>query len=572
MAEKKSGGLHSPIDGRLIAGRYKVVDPEPIGRGGMGLVYRGFDIRTKRSVAIKILHEQFHGMPDVVARFRTETDAVNRVGHEGIVVILDCAQPEETPVFFVMEYLDGKTLAQVLDENGQRGKPLHVQHIRYIGLKLLETLEAVHESGIIHRDLKPENVFILGLLSKRYRVKLLDFGIAKFKEADPKLTQVGTIVGTPLYMSPEQCRGLPVDYRTDLYAIGCILYEMATGRPPFVGDLSEVQQGHLSRLPEAPNDLNGEIPPALNAVIMTALAKEPDNRFRDAETMREALEDAVPEDKMFWRDSRPPSPVNGSRVLATPPRIPTAMEDQPTSERLDSSKTPTRLLADKRPPAGIALAKTMTPADLKRAVDEETAHQFAKNFGVWILKPSSRAAVIAIGSTLLILTIVFVLLAAYPPNTGKRARTADAGVEVSTTAVVVSEKETPPQPSGQPDVIVLPVPVPVPRDDATTDEPNEVVEMDAVETAANAGPPDGYAELLAAAEHARNWRTAVGRLEEATELWPEGPDAWKELGNVFMMHGEIRKAREAFRTCLDLLPPDAFVQRAQVEGRLRGLQ
>ena len=594
MAEKKRGGLHSTVDGRLIAGRYKIVDPEPIGRGGMGLVYRGFDIRTKKDVAIKVLHEQFEGMPEAVARFRKETDVVNRVGHEGIAVILDRAQPDEAPVFIVMEFLDGKTLAQVLDENGQNSKPLHVQHILYIGLKLLETLGAVHESGIIHRDLKPENVFVLGRMDKRYRVKIIDFGIAKFKEADPKLTQVGTIVGTPLYMSPEQCRGLPVDHRTDLYAIGCVLYEMATGRPPFVGDLSEVQQGHICSLPESPTDLNGEIPLALSAVIVKALAKEPDNRFPDAEAMHEALEDAVPEDKLFWRDSRPPSPVNGSVVVVPAPRLlPRAPEQDP------GDATPTRLVPEKAAQVQAAAAaeklgraETITPTDLEQegasALSTKKAHEvfaaavdYLKQAEVWILRPSRRAGVIAVGSAAFV-TIALTILTALLSGNGTASKAADA--RTTPDAAVIAE--APPSPPEIPDALVIRVPVHIPTPpsrDAEADTSEDADEADAgedktrteateAEIATSSTPPTGYTELLAEGTTAferRNYRAAARKFTGATELWSEGADAWRELGDTLLLLGRRSEAKTSLREYLRLAPdaPDASYYRGIVGNK-----
>jgi tRNA A-37 threonylcarbamoyl transferase component Bud32/tetratricopeptide (TPR) repeat protein len=555
----------------------------------MGLVYRGYDIRTKKDVAIKVLHEQFEGMPEVVARFRKETDVVNRVGHEGIAVILDRAQPDEAPVFIVMEFLDGKTLAQVLDENGQNGKPLHVQHVRYIGLKLLETLEAVHESGIIHRDLKPENVFVLGRMDKRYRVKIIDFGIAKFKEADPKLTQVGTVVGTPLYMSPEQCRGLPVDHRTDLYAIGCVLYEMATGRPPFVGDLSEVQQGHICSLPESPTDLNGEIPLALSAVIVRALAKEPANRFPDAEAMHEALDDAVPEDKLFWRDSRPPSPVNGSSAAKLAPRLlPRVPEQDP------GDATPTRLVPEKAAQVeaareALGRAETITPTGLRQeetgALSAKKAREvfdaavdYLKMAEVWILQPSRRAGVIAVGVAVFVIVALTVLTALLSGN-GTASKAADAGTTPD--AAVIAE--APPPPAEAPDVLVIRVPVPMPTpssrdagadtsEDADAGEDKTRTEATEAEVANSSTPPTGYTELLAegtAAFERRNYRAAARKFTGATELWREGPDAWRELGDTLLLLGRRSEAKTALREYLQLAPdaPDAAYYRGIVGNK-----
>ena len=215
---------------------------------------------------------------------------------------------------------------------------------------------------------------------------------------------------------------------------------------------------HLNDFPTAPKMLNPEISPELEMVIFKALAKDAGARFQDAVEFSDALEAAITEDKAFYRDSQRASPVNG---MATPPHVPTSMDSQPTAERPDVSPTPTRLLADKRPPAGIALARTITPADLRqevRVMKVEAAIQFAKNCGVWILAPSRRAMKISIGSAGLVI-IGLILLAALLPNSGKGMKTADAGVDAKT--ATVAPVVEPPQPANHPDVVIRePTPVP----------------------------------------------------------------------------------------------------------------
>jgi len=578
--KRKPTGLYRPADGGLIAGRYKIMDPKPIGQGGMGLVFLGYDVRTKRNVAIKILHEQFENMPEVVARFHRETDAVNRIGHEGIVVIHDRAAPDETPVFIVMEFLDGKTLAQIIDEADHDGKPLHLQHIRYIGLKILEPLAAAHVVGVIHRDLKPENIFVIGPLHRRYRVKLLDFGIAKFKEADPHLTQHGTVVGTPLYMSPEQLQGYPVDHRTDIYAIGCVLFEMATSRPPFVGDLTEVQQGHIHCLPDDPSNRNGEVPPALALVIKTALAKDPDRRFPDVEAMRVALEDAIPEDKMFWRDSRPPSPVSGRAVGPREPRLlPRDVRVGPRtpSDGDDPAPTPTRLISEEA-----AAARSLEVGDIGRAktILTPTNGTTLEGHRGWVNKvPKGARWPLAILLALLVATGLVYLVLPSRSSSKETDTTADASTEAADEATV------------RHDVVYVPVPVFVPTPpshDAEAAAPDEVAEASEADEAdagtpeagADAGedvalteateaevttpptPPADYETHLAlgeAAASAKNWRTAADEFKAATEAWPEGATAWRGLGNARLSLFLREEGEAAIRLYLELAPnaPDA---------------
>lgn len=569
--ERKPTGLYRPSDGLLIAGRYKIEDPEPIGRGGMGLVYRGYDIRMKKPVAIKVLHEQFEGMPEVVARFRKETDAVNRLGHEGIVVILDQAMPDETPVFIVMEFLDGKTLAQALEDKDLGAKMRHLQHIRYLGARLLEIMQVVHERDIIHRDLKPENIFLLGPLNtnRKYPVKIIDFGIAKFREADTKLTQVGTVVGTPTYMSPEQVQGHPVDHRTDLYAIGCVLYEMATGRPPFVGDLAEVQQGHIHTLPDDPSDLNGEIPPALDLVIETALAKDPDKRFPDAVAMREALEDAIPEDKMFWRESRPPSPVNGKTVAARAPRLLPKCGEGPARHVTppdEGDVTPTRLVPDKaaavRAREALGRARTITPERLAKEASPK-----------WWRKIPRGARWSLFGLLVLVIMIALVAIILPSRSDSKVTNTATEARDAVADTTTESTKR---------DVIMIPMPVFVPtpsRDaeaetskdvtdaseaDASTPEADaeDATRSETTDAEAEVAASDGYASHMASGEAAmtaKDWRLAASEFRTAAETRPTEPHAKRRLGDALLRLGQNDEAMAAYCEYLRLWPeaPDA---------------
>ncbi|MFA5413779.1 MAG: protein kinase [Patescibacteria group bacterium] len=580
-------GVHNVMTGKKLADRWHVL--EMLGGGGMGVVYRGWDLKLKAHVAIKVLNNELRGDPSIVKRFSEEIDTLKRSAHPNIAIIHDFSTTDI--IYLVLEFLDGTILKIALDESP--GRRMHPQRIRRIFTQILDALAVVHERGIIHRDLKPENVFVLRLGSGRRNtdvVKLIDFGIAKFRGGPPGtrpgLTQVGTVLGTPLYMSPEQCRGeIDVDQRTDIYAVGVMLYEAATGRLPFSKPTNpEIMTAHLNDCPDAPCMINPKISPELEMVILRALAKKPEDRFQDAVEFSEALEAAIPEDKSFYRDSQRVSPVNG-RAMTTPPRVPVVAEDeQPTAERqppepaADLSKTPTRKLEGERPALGIALDKTITPIDLDkeirmssagqvREVSDTAAVDHLKMFGVWIGRVPRRTIAIAAGCAIFTTVALIILAALLSDGNSKRtsATTRDAGVESTAANHRNEERDVP-------DVIVVPVPMPLPPPVATGVPDATADERDAAETALSVGPPNGYADLLAAAKRARNWRTTVSRLEEATRLWPEGPDAWEELGNVFMMHGKIREAKEAFRKCISLLPPDAFVQRARVEGRLRGLR
>jgi serine/threonine protein kinase len=544
--------------GVLLANRWQIL--KKIGCGGMGTVYACNDSNLDKRVALKVLNEEWQDDQKVVARFHREIETLVGNSHPNIVSIHACSPKEmEPPVWLVMEFLDGPTLNIVLDESPNRR--LHPQRILRIVTQMLDALETVHSHGIIHRDLKPENVFVLpGRRRTADWVKLVDFGIAKANETQvptdesQRLTQVGTVIGTPFYMSPEQCLGSPnVDGRTDLYAVGVMLFEMATGRLPFVFSdkltREDIMTAHIGTCPDSPRMINPEISPELEMVILRSLTKKPADRFLDANAFSKALEAAIPEDKDFYGDSQQVSPVNG-RVVAAPPRVPTvAEEDRPTDERLDQTKTPTRLLGEKRPPAGIALAETITPTDLKREAARakmDAAIQIAKNIGVWAWKPSRRAAMIAIGSTVFAL-IGLIILAALLPNSGKNATAVDGGVEVNATAAA-PEKETSPQPNGQPDVIIrVPVPIPVPRNDAATDEPNNPPTATTVETDVPAVPAD-YAERLAEA-----------RRQESR-------------GDNLVLRGRFEKALTTYQEALTLLPDGAENDKIRLRSKIGELE
>jgi serine/threonine protein kinase len=582
MAGLKETGLFRPTDGRLIAGRYRIVDPNPIGEGGMGVVYRGRDNRLNRDVAIKILHEK-ESRPEVIARFRRESEIVNSIGHDGLAIVFDCAQPEDSLIYIVMEFLDGETLRQCLDDRDQCAKLRHPQHIRHVGLRMLDTLAAVHMKNIVHRDLKPENVFLIGPLTRKYRVKIIDFGIAKFMETDVHLTRAGSVVGTPLYMSPEQVQGLPIDNRTDLYAVGCLLYEMATGRPPFVGDLCDVQQGHMHGMPEAPSDLNEEIPRALGAVIMKMMAKAPDARFPDAEATAEALEDAVPPDPLFWRNSRPPSPVSGRAVGPREPRLlPRDVRVEPRTPsdgEDDPAPTPTRLV-----PEEAAAARSLGDGDIGRAktILTPTNGTTLEGHKGWVSKiPKGARWPLAILLALLVATgLVYLVL---PSRSSSKETDTTADTRNTADATV------------RHDVIVIPQPVFVPMPpshDAEAAAPDEVAdaseaEAEATEADADAGedvalteateaevttpptPPADYVTHMAlgeAAASAKNWRVAVDEFKAAAKAWPEGADAQRGLGNALLSLFRREEGEAAIRLYLELAPnaPDAPYYRSLI--------
>ncbi len=255
-----------------------------LGVGGMGRVYRAVQPAIGGRVAIKVLKPDSAASPDLVERFFNEARAVNLIRHDNIVDIIDLGRLADGSPYIVMEYLEGATLGALL----RRGDVALGTLARVVG-DVLAALEAAHGKGIIHRDLKPDNIFI----SPTGRVTVLDFGIAKLVTAGPT-TLSGSLLGTPGYMSPEQARSQPLDARTDLYAAGVILYEGATGSLPFAAaNLYDLLDLQIKAPPEPPRTRKPELPAAVEQVIMTALAKDPADRFASAAAMRAALATSV---------------------------------------------------------------------------------------------------------------------------------------------------------------------------------------------------------------------------------------------------------------------------------------
>jgi tRNA A-37 threonylcarbamoyl transferase component Bud32 len=272
--------------GTIFADRYRILGK--LGEGGMGVVYLAEHVIIEKRVALKVLSRDFARKADLVQRFMQEAKAASRIGHENIVDITDFGETPSGSVFFAMEYLDGHDLAHHI----RTGGPMFFDRARHIATQICRALGAAHAKGIIHRDMKPENVFLIEREGRTDFVKILDFGIAKMSSLDSeaggsRLTRTGMIFGTPEYMSPEQARGDRPDHRVDVYAVGCILYEMLTGDVPFHADtFMGVLTRHMFDAPEPMTQRSPSIalPSGAEEVVMRALAKDREQRFQ---TMKE---------------------------------------------------------------------------------------------------------------------------------------------------------------------------------------------------------------------------------------------------------------------------------------------
>ncbi len=287
-AERVRAG-DDPLLGRLLSGRYAILGL--LGRGGMGAVYTGLQLSVSREVAIKVILPDARRSPEIAARFGREARALARLSHENVVVLFDHGQDDDGTLYLVMERLRGETLGEML----RRRRGLPVDEAVRILRPVLSALGAAHRLGLVHRDLKPDNIMLVPGDTGQPRVKVLDFGIVKAMEADlGTLQTAGSIVlGTPLYMSPEQAVGTGVGPATDLYAAGVILYQMLAGAPPFGGETPyAVLECHRhAAVPPLPPER--AIPAAIETIVRRALEKAPAARFADAEEMTRALEAAT---------------------------------------------------------------------------------------------------------------------------------------------------------------------------------------------------------------------------------------------------------------------------------------
>lgn len=260
-------------------GRYEII--KELGRGAMGVVYQAHDPRIDRPVALKVLRPDRVTSQDFVQRFMKEARAIGRLSHANIVTVYDVGQDHET-IYIAMEFLEGRPLNEVVRE-----KPPAVRDVINIGLQVAEALHYAHGRGIIHRDIKPSNI----ILDDDGRIKITDFGIARIEDPEmTRQTQAGEILGTPVYMSPEQVMGKTVDGRSDLYSLGIILYELTTGRRPFSGDnIAVIFRAITQDIPPEPQTADGDLHPAFAALIMKSMAKEPEKRFQNGRQMADGL-------------------------------------------------------------------------------------------------------------------------------------------------------------------------------------------------------------------------------------------------------------------------------------------
>ncbi|HKE69953.1 MAG TPA: Stk1 family PASTA domain-containing Ser/Thr kinase [Nocardioidaceae bacterium] len=306
-----------------------------IGRGGMADVRAGRDLRLGRTVAIKRLRTDLASDPTFQARFRREAQSAASLNHPAIVAVYDTAEESDNEghllPYIVMEYVEGRTLREVLRE----GRKILPERALEITADVLSALDYSHRAGIVHRDIKPANV----MLTPNGQVKVMDFGIARaVADSSATMTQTAAVLGTAQYLSPEQARGEPVDARSDIYSTGCLLYELLTGRPPFIGDSPvSVAYQHVRETPERPSLYNPEVTDDVDAIVAKALTKRIENRYQSAAEMRSDIERALAGQSVtapaVIGDPNNPGPYGDDAATAVVPAMSDYDDEPPTKRR-----------------------------------------------------------------------------------------------------------------------------------------------------------------------------------------------------------------------------------------------
>ena len=303
--------------GQVLAGKYRI--DEKIDEGGMGCVYRATHVLMEKTIAVKVLHPALAADDKIVARFTREAKAASRISHPHAINVTDFGESENGIVYLVMEYLRGRTLKDIVRGEG----PLPLARVVEIVRQVSGALEAAHEQGVVHRDLKSDNIMLEEATGGGDWAKVLDFGIAKIQqtaqsihETDPGLTSPNLIIGTPQYMSPEQCsQASDIDTRSDVYSFGVILYEMLAGHVPFSGDSpTAIMMKHLQEPPPSILEERKDLPAAVGRVIARSLAKRPEERYQKAGELYDELSAAAAEASNPSTDAVSPA-VSTARVV-----------------------------------------------------------------------------------------------------------------------------------------------------------------------------------------------------------------------------------------------------------------
>jgi serine/threonine protein kinase len=365
-------GAQDDLIGKVVDSRYYLL--EKLGQGGMGNVYLGEHLRTRRRCAVKVISRLHAGDPEALSRFIREATNAGRINHPHVATLYDFGEAADGVAYIAMEYVDGEPLSNLLAREGALPAARAVEIARQVA----EGVAAAHELGIVHRDLKPGNILIAKDRKGADLVKVVDFGIARAPaDAEQDLTRTGFIIGTPEYMSPEQLIGDPVDGRSDIYSLGCILYQMLTGEHAFSGAFAQVVTRRLNEPPPRPREKNPDIPKALDELIGTALCLQPFQRFQTMEAMRDAMLAAPaqpvttgPRRLTAWMRGRTQTHTAVSSAPTQPPQPPQTTAPAPETNSALTGKVEPVLAADAEPENSLEdMSPEAAPADPDNDVD-----------------------------------------------------------------------------------------------------------------------------------------------------------------------------------------------------------
>ncbi len=554
-AEKKD-----PYIGKQLEGKFLVLDH--LGDGGMGKVYRAEQLSLNKIVAIKILHKDLLQNDTQVKRFQREAWSASRLDHPNSIAIIDFGQTEDGAQYIVMENLKGKELADVI----RAEFPLSTKRVVHIVGQILSVLHEAHENKIIHRDLKPENIMLIKRAEEEDFVKVLDFGIAKLQERDPNqpaLTMQGMVCGTPEYMSPEQAMGQDLDPRTDIYSVGCILFEMLVGRVPFCANTYQAILGmHIRDDPQRPSEVRPDlqIHPMLEEIALKAMAKEKDFRFKNALAMKSAIERAMkaPESAeaptsvprggtMVMGGVSPSTPAGGGDASVPPPSpVPHA-----TLAQADATP-PVRTVQDSAPAQAPTLVEKSSAITI-----EDTPSEGSSKLGMMIGG--------AVGLVAIIGGLLFFLLS----GDGKdKMGEADRGGTLGEVATADQEikinqgKKESPEAKEEAVEDVAEAKVEPKTEHASPAKTESGKTLSAQEKQAKALD---YYEKGNKALRSGDTEKAISHYKKSRDYNPNSPNVHKKLGMAYMKLGKNKNAKNSFKSYLRLSPG------AKDAGRIREL-
>jgi serine/threonine-protein kinase len=559
-----------------VFGSYRVV--HRIGEGGMGEVFLAEHIHMDRKAAIKVLRSKYSEDVELVDRFFAEARAANLIKHPSIVEIYDCAALPDGRAYIVMEYLEGQTLGAALERLGCIDDMLTIVDLSW---QIATALQAAHDKSIIHRDLKPDNIFLTFLPEKSPKpvVKILDFGIAKLLHSTVKATQTGSMLGTPLYMSPEQARGAgAVDHRTDIYSLGCIMFEMATGRPPFVREgVGDLIIAHASEKPPMASRIQPSLPPELDGLINAMLAKKADDRpqtmqevasklnlFRSHRSGLGATDPLLPEvqrnGEHLGRNavSEPPGqdsfvPQPRRRVVAPTEILPPADEDDRSpisvvrAPMFDEHSWIAQVRDTAREPRPRRRLPAPLPPPSESSLPEIETITRSPSLSSWM----SRGALVG-GAALSAILIGLLAMRLWPKSVSSDHPGSPAAAPIAKPAV--------PEPAPTPAPLATAQPLPAQAVPAKPPAPADRAKRPAHQPAVPAGPAT---EALSSARQA--FKTgdyiAAGIQAKRAVHYGAGVPALLIVGDSMMRLESYEEARQAYQAILEVDPSNASAKR-----------